>query len=102
MSAIFFAAMPWESSRPGARFKRFTRDGRQLRILELTKEFTEPDWCEKGHHGIVLQGELALDFKGRTIRYVEGAGILVPAGPENAHKAHPVTTMVRLFLVEEA
>ena len=101
MSAIVFSAMAWDSTRPGARFKRFARDGRQLRLVELTHEFVEPGWCEKGHLGIVLHGELAVGFKDRSVRYPEGAGIFIPPGPTNAHKAHSVTPLVKLFLVEE-
>jgi hypothetical protein len=47
-----------------ARFKAHRRDGKQIRLLEFTAAFVEPDWCEKGHIGIVLEGAIELDFHG--------------------------------------
>ena len=102
MFAIEFDKQEWESSLPGARFKAFRRDGKQLRLVEFTSEFVEPGWCEKGHLGIVLSGELEIAFQGHSVRYPEGSGIFIPPGPANGHKARAVNARVRLFLVEEA
>ena len=71
-------------------------------MVEFTHEFVEPHWCEKGHIGFVLSGELEIDFKGKVVRYPEGPAILIPAGESHAHKCRSVTPVVRLFLVEEA
>ena len=87
---------------PGARFKVFGDGRKQLRLLELTSEFVEPDWCEKGHIGIVLNGELEIDFRGKVVRYPEGSAIFIPAGAAHGHKGRAITPTVRLFLVEEA
>lgn len=65
MYAINFEELQWESPLPGVRFKSCTRDGKKLRIAEFTNEFIEPDWCEKGHVGIVLSGELEIDIRGQ-------------------------------------
>lgn len=96
-----FDSMAWQSTLPGARFKAF-RDGvKQLRLLELTAEFIEPDWCERAHSGIVLTGELEIEFRDRVILYPTGSGICIPSGAASAHKARARTAMVRLFLVED-
>ena len=97
--SVEFDKLEWESPAPGCRFKAFRRDVRQLRLVEFTPEFVEPDWCEKGHSGIVLSGEMEINFRGRLVRYPEGAAIFIPAG--NGHKARHLTPLVRLFLVEE-
>jgi mannose-6-phosphate isomerase-like protein (cupin superfamily) len=102
MYAVNFDELHWESPLPGARFKSFSRHGKKLRIAELTSEFIEPHWCEKGHVGIVLSGELEIDFKGKLVRYPEGTAIFIPAGAEHGHKGRAITPTVRLFLVEEA
>jgi len=102
ISAVNFDELQWESPLPGARFKSFSRDGKKLRIAEFTSEFVEPHWCEKGHVGIVLSGELEIDFKGKVVRYPEGTAIFIPAGAAHGHKGRAVTPIVRLFLVEEA
>ena len=74
----------------------------KIRIAEFTSEFIEPNWCEKGHIGIVLSGDLEIDFKGQIVRYPEGAAIFIPAGSSNGHKGRAITPIVKLFLVEEA
>ena len=98
---IDFDRLPWESAVPGSRFKVFRGDGQQLRVVEFTKDFVEPHWCEKGHLGLVLSGELEINFQGTLVRYPQGSGVFIPAGRPNAHKARAATPLVRLFLVEE-
>ena len=98
---VQFDSIEWQPALPGARFKVFRDGAKQLRLLELTSVFVEPEWCEKGHAGIVLKGELEIDFNGRVIRYPEGSGIFIPSGAASAHKARAISSMVLLFLVEE-
>jgi hypothetical protein len=100
--AVDFEELQWESPMPGMRFKSFSRDGKKLRIAEFDDQFVEPHWCEKGHVGIVLSGEFEIDFRGKIIRYPEGAAIFIPPGASHAHKGRAVTQVARLFLVEEA
>lgn len=102
MPVFEFSKLAWEVAAPGARFKAFRQNGKQLRLVEFTNDFIEHDWCENGHIGIVLNGELEVEFKNQVLRYPEGAAILINAGSENGHKARSVTSVVRLFLVEEA
>ena len=98
---VDFDALPWQSSLPGARFKVHRDGAKQLRLVEFTSEFVEPDWCEKGHVGLIVSGALEIDFRGRVISYPEGTGIFIPAGPAGAHKARSVTAVTRLVLVED-
>ena len=97
---VVFDSLEWQAPMPGTRFKVFSDGLKQLRLVEFTSEFVEPQWCEKGHIGIVLQGELEIDFHGRHVHYPEGAGIFI--SPANGHKARSVTPRVLLFLVEDA
>lgn len=77
---VEFDSLPWESPMPGMRLKVFRNGQKQIRLAEFSSEFVEPHWCEKGHVGFVLQGELEIDFHGTLIRYAEGSGILIPQG----------------------
>jgi len=54
---------------PGARSKFFQQEDKQIRLVEFTDEFVEPDWCEKGHIGYVLEGTLAK----RSLRLLDGS-----------------------------
>ena len=98
---VEFEKLKWQSPLPGVRFKVYCDGKKQLRLVEFTPEFIEPDWCEKGHIGFVLEGTLELDFRGRVVSCPEGAGIFIPAGPANAHKGRALTPVVRLVLVED-
>ena len=98
---ILFDQAEWHSPKPGIRFKAALHGSKQVRLVELTREFVEQEWCENGHAGLVLAGELEIDFSGQALRFAEGSGLLIPAGPEHRHKARVLTPLVRLFLVEE-
>jgi len=102
MLAVNFDELLWQSPMQGARFKSFSCDGKIPRLVEFTNEFVEPHWCEKGHIGVVLSGELEIDFKGDVVRDPEGTAIFIPAGADHGHQGRSVSPLVRLFLVEEA
>ena len=98
---IDFDTLDWQSPLPGARAKVYREGSRQLRLVEFTSEFVEPDWCIKGHIGFVQSGTLEVDFAGQVVRYPEGSGVFIPPGSSHAHKARSVTPVVRLVLVED-
>ncbi|MGB9092604.1 MAG: hypothetical protein WCB93_00660 [Gallionella sp.] len=98
---VLFDELEWQDGIHGARFKVFRSGTKQLRLVEFTSEFVEPDWCEKGHIGFVIQGELEIDFHGHLVRYPEGSGIFIPPGSGSGHKGRSVTPTVLLFLVED-
>lgn len=98
---ILFAELEWQTGIHGARFKVFRSGAKQLRLLEFTSEFVEPDWCEKGHVGFVVQGELEIDFRGSVVRYPQGSALFIPSGAESGHKARSIAAVTQLFLVEE-
>lgn len=68
---VDFDSLAWQPSIPGARFKVHREGTRQLRLVELTSEFIEPRWCEKGHIGFVADGLLEVDFGGQVVSYAE-------------------------------
>lgn len=96
-----FSDLPWIQAAPGARHKVRERDGRRVRLVEFTQEFVEADWCEKGHIGLVVEGELEIDFAGRSERFLAGDALFIGAGAGDKHKARSVTPTVLLFLVED-
>jgi len=98
-SRIPFESMEWQNAAPGLRFKVYRSGNKQMRLLEHSQEFVEPDWCVKAHSGLVLKGELEIDFHGRKVRFPEGSGLFIPAGEK--HKGRPITSSVLLFLVED-
>jgi quercetin dioxygenase-like cupin family protein len=99
---ILFDQIEWQSPQPGVRFKVACDGAKQVRLVEFTPEFVEQEWCQQGHVGLVLSGELEIDFSGHVVRFSEGSALLIPAGGRHAHKARVLTPLVRLFLVEES
>ena len=99
---LAFAALEWIQAAPGARFKAVERDGKRIRLVEFTREFVEADWCRKGHIGVLLSGELEIDFSGRVLRYEPGDGLYIPPREEGKHKARALSESAVLFLVEDA
>ncbi len=99
---IDFKSIPWESPADGVRFKAYEQDGKKLRLVEFYKDFVEPDWCSKGHIGLILEGQMEIDFDGDKEVFGPGDGIFIPAGQQHRHKGRVLTVKVTAILVEEA
>lgn len=99
MIKVDFSSIPWAQVAQGASVKLFSTEKRRLRIMELTKEFREADWCQNGHSGLILEGSLTIDLGETTITLSEGDGLMIPKGKK--HKARALSDSVRLVLFEE-
>lgn len=99
---ISFESMPWDSKARGQRFKVYAEGGRQIRLLELTPEFTEAGWCMKGHAGYILEGILELEFEEDITIFHPGDGFFIPGGEAHKHKARSLTPLVSMVLFEDA
>ncbi len=98
---VDFRKMKWESSGPGRHFKALIRGGKKIRLLKLSHEFNEQDWCTKGHIGYVLEGRFIIDFDGISIKYRKGDGLFIPQGEANKHKAIIAKGEVLLIMIED-
>ncbi len=96
-----FESMAWELPAVGVRFKAYEQGEKKLRLVEFAKEFVEPDWCTKGHIGLILEGEMEIDFDGDVILFKAGDGVFIPAGEEHKHKGRVLTDTVKAILVED-
>lgn len=99
---VDFSALKWETPGPDVRFKESSEDGRKLRLLEFDKGFQDEVWCDKGHYGYVIEGEMDVDFGGETVRFKKGDGIVIPGGDRHKHMAHVLTDKAKVILVEES
>jgi quercetin dioxygenase-like cupin family protein len=98
---VKFSSLEWQSPASGVRFKRMEAGGKVLRLVEFSDGFTEPDWCYRGHWGIVLSGELRVDVSGTEVVFGEGDGIAFPKGEATRHRHIGATSPTLLFLVED-
>lgn len=78
---VDFETIQWQSVAPGARHKMVERDGKRIRLVELTDSFIENDWCLKGHVGYLIEGELEFTFESGTERLKPGDGFFLSLRP---------------------
>ena len=97
---VDYDAISWESPMEGLRFKAHRQEGRQLRLVEYTRDM-EPHWCEKGHLGYMLDGRFEIRFEHETAVFNPGDGIFIPSGPEHKHMGRVLSDMVRVIFVED-
>ncbi len=98
---IDFSSIPWESPVKGVRHRVVRQGDKQLRLVEYTRDM-EPHWCEKGHIGYVLEGQLEITFENEKLIYNPGDGVFIPSGAEHKHSGRVLSEVVRVVFVEEA
>jgi len=84
---IVFDSIEWTKTGTGLRDKLFSCGNQCLRLVEFSEGFIEPDWCTRGHAGIVLNGRFMIDYNGKLERYSESDVIFIPSGEADKHKA---------------
>ena len=82
---IDFDTYEWVKPMAGAQYKAFMNGNTKIRIVEFSEGLIEPDWCQKGHSGVVLKGECNIDFNGKIEHFTEGDIIHIPKGKEDKH-----------------
>ena len=83
---VDFSNMSWESVFRGQRQKAYVEANRRIRLIELTDEYSEEDWCKKEHLGYVIEGRITIIFNGKSVILNKGDGIFIPKGEGNRHK----------------
>ncbi len=95
-----FNKLDWESPIEGVRHKYIDQNGLRIRLVEYSKEMPM-HWCEKGHYGYVIEGQMEIEFENAKISYQPGDGIFIPDGPEHRHRGKGLTEKVLVFFVEK-
>jgi ethanolamine utilization protein EutQ (cupin superfamily) len=97
---IAFGTLPWRTPIPGVRDRIFDREATRLRLVEYTPEM-EPHWCDRGHVGMILEGEFEIRFPGSLEIFRPGDGLFIPSGEGHRHMARALTPKVTALFVEE-
>jgi quercetin dioxygenase-like cupin family protein len=98
---VDFSQLQWQSPMSGVRHKFLDQGGLRLRLVEYSKEMP-PHWCERGHHGYLLEGRIEIEYDSGREVYGEGDGISIPDGPEHRHRAAVLSAHALVFFVERA
>ncbi len=97
---VDFKSIPWESPIEGMRQKNHRIGSQQLRLVEYSKDLS-PHWCEKGHIGYVIEGQMEIKFEHEIQIYSPGDGIFISGGQEHRHMGRALTDKVTVIFVED-
>lgn len=99
---LAFAEADWEPALEGtARVKRLVRAGKVFRLVELTGATEHPGWCEVGHVGQIVEGEIEIDFNGEKTVFRSGDALCIPTGAARRHRPRAVSARAVMFLIED-
>jgi hypothetical protein len=102
-----FDELPWTDDAPGISAREVDIGGARWATVEYGEGVGREEWCEEGHHGFVLFGEIEYEFDdGRTpLRAKENEAFLLPPAPlgSGAHRGRNLAPgPTRLFLIDDA
>jgi quercetin dioxygenase-like cupin family protein len=95
-----FDKLEWESPIEGVRHKYIDQDNLRIRLVEYSNEMP-PHWCEKGHYGYFIEGQMEIEYENSEIIYKPGDGIFIPDGPDHKHRARVISKKVLVFFIEK-
>lgn len=97
---IKFSDLEWTSPMEGVRSCEVVHEGRRLRVVIYTPQMP-PHWCENGHIGYILDGEMEIEFPNTTLVFESGDGVFIPSGYDHRHRARALTERVTAVFVED-
>jgi ethanolamine utilization protein EutQ (cupin superfamily) len=100
MYKVDFDQIDWQSPMVGVKHKILCRNSRCLRLVEYS-DTMPPHWCERGHIGYLLEGEMEIQYENSKHLYRQGDGIFIPSGSEHKHRALILTPVAKVIFVEE-
>ncbi|MEW6636597.1 MAG: hypothetical protein AB1425_07255 [Actinomycetota bacterium] len=101
-----FGELDWGDDAPGIRAKEARIEGVRWAIVEYAEGAGREEFCEDGHRGFVLRGEIEYEFDdGREpLRAAEGEAFYLPPARsgEGAHRGRNLASgSTRLFLIDD-
>jgi len=101
-----FGEMEWTDDAPGIRTREAEVEGARWAIVRYGEGVRREEWCEEGHRGYVVEGEIEYEFDdGREpLRASEGEAFVVPPATlgSGAHRGRNLAPgPTRLFLIDD-
>ncbi len=97
---VEFDTIAWASPLEGVRHKVIDQDHLRMRLVEYSRAMP-PHWCEKGHTGYLIEGQMEIEYENGKIIYNPGDGIFIPDGPEHRHRGAALSERVLVFFIEK-
>ncbi len=99
---LVFADVDWEPALEGtARLKRIVQNGKVFRLVELSPKTDHPHWCVAGHVGMIVEGDLEIDFDGEKAVFHAGDALFIPDGEAHRHRPRALSNRALMFLIED-
>ncbi len=100
-----FGELPWADDAPGIRAREADVGGARWATVEYGAGASREDWCQEGHRGFVISGEIEYEFDdgAEPLRAAEGEAFFLPPAPlgGGAHRGrNPSEGPTRLFLMD--
>ena len=95
---VDFNELEWKSLFAGVRHKYLDQNNMRMRLIEYSKEMPLL-WCEKGHYGYVIEGQMEIEYENEKIIYKPGDGIFIPDGPDHKHRGKVLTEKALFFFI---
>ena len=101
-----FGELPWAEDAPGIRAREVDVGGARWAVVEYGAGVAREEWCEEGHRGYVLEGEIEYEFDDRRppLHASEGEAFLLPPATlgAGAHRGRNLAAgPTRLFLIDD-
>lgn len=84
---VTFEKIEWVNACEGMRYKRYEKDSKVIRMIELTDSYCELEWCMNGHIGIIVEGKFRVEFEKHVEDFNVGDIVFIPGGEQHKHKA---------------
>jgi quercetin dioxygenase-like cupin family protein len=97
---IEFDKLELKSPTEGLRHKYIDQNNLRMRLVEYSKEMP-PHWCEKGHYGYLIEGQMEIEYEDSKIIYKAGDGIFIPEGTDHKHRGRQLSEKVLILFMEK-
>ena len=101
-----FGGLRWTDDAPGIRAREAEVEDKRWAIVEYGEGAHREDWCEEGHRGYVVSGEIEYEFDDsrEPLRASQGEAFFLPpavlgSGAHRGRNTAPSPT--RLFLIDD-
>ena len=95
-----FAATALEPEAPGIASRAVEVNGVRWAVVQYEPGVLREEWCDEGHSGYALEGEVVYEFQdgGPALAVRAGEGFTLPDG--SGHRGRAGADGVRLFLID--
>jgi hypothetical protein len=97
---VDFDKFEWESPIEGVRHKYINRNDSRMGPVEYAREMPLR-WCENGHYGYLIEGQMEIEYENSKIVYGPADGIIIPDGPAHRYRGRVLSEKVLVSFLEK-